>query len=166
MTQGRKADPTRKKRHTGNRPMPGEAKKAVAILPAGDPLMGDIIGLPGAFAPPEDLPEEAYPIWEQAVSELVPQGLKAADLEAIRMMCLAALRARQAAESISKYGIMVKGARGPMANPMLRVERDSTATYVRLAEQFGLTVAARLRLGLMQIAGQSMISNLNASLNE
>lgn len=158
--KGRPADPTRARRRTGNRPQPGEARppRALAALPAprdeADPL-----------APPEDLPPAAAAVWEQAVAELEPKGLRPADLEAVRLMCVAACRARQAAAELDKYGLLVKGERGPMVNPMARLERDATMTYLRLAEQFGLTLASRMRLGLMVLAGESLVAELNRDLD-
>jgi hypothetical protein len=52
-----------------------------------------------------------------------------------------------------------------MANPAIKVEKDAAATFLRLAEQYGLTLAARLRLGLMQLAGESMLASLDRDLD-
>src|SRR6266540_209309 len=101
--------------------MPGEAQRPAPVLtlPGSTSPRGTPRG--GPPAPPDDLPEAAVPVWEQAVAELEPKGLRPADLEAIRLMCVAACRARQAAEEIAKYGLLVKGERGPMVNPMARL---------------------------------------------
>jgi P27 family predicted phage terminase small subunit len=141
--------------------MPGEAGRPAPVLA----LPGGRAPASTAPAPPDDLPAAAVPVWEQAVAELEPMGLRPADLEAIRLMCVAACRARQAAASIDQYGLLVKGERGPMVNPMARLERDATMTYLRLAEQFGLTLASRMRLGLMVLAGESLVAELNRDLD-
>lgn len=161
--KGRPADPARARRRTGNREKPGQARKAkVVALPSPT----EVVEVP-SFAPPEDLPEAAVPIWRQAVGELEPRGLRPADLESIRQMCVAAAFAREAEALIAKYGMVVKGANGrPSPNPMLRQYRDMTVLYTRLAEQFGLTLASRLRLGLMTLAGETMLGALNRDLNE
>jgi P27 family predicted phage terminase small subunit len=99
------------------------------------------------------------------MQELTVQGMRDGDLEAVRMMCLAAWRHRQAGEQIERFGVLVQGPRGPIVNPMLRVERDSAALYARLADQFGLTLSSRLRLGLIQLAGQSILKSLNDDLD-
>jgi phage terminase small subunit len=52
-----------------------------------------------------------------------------------------------------------------MVNPLVKVERDMAATYMRISNDFGLTIAARLRLGLIQLAGQSILQSLNADLD-
>jgi phage terminase small subunit len=60
--------------------------------------------------------------------------------------------------------MLVKGQRGPMVNPLLKVERDEAATYLRLAETLGLTPVARLRLGLITLAGASILAGIDAEL--
>lgn len=156
---GRPVDPTRSRRRTGHRRKPDEAplSNVVALR------TGDYDQPPPA---PADLPDAAHEMWDVAVAELHHRGLKPTDLEAIRLMCMAALRARQAAQDIAQYGLVVQGERGPMKNPMLAVEKDSTFTYLRIAEQYALTFASRLRLGVVQLQGQSMAAQLAASLDE
>lgn len=153
-----KADPTRARRQTGNRPKPGEAKPAkevVRLEPAA----------PVYPPPPAGIVGPGVGIWEQVIAELWPRGLRESDLEGVRMMVVAAVRHRQAAASIDEYGIIVEGPRGPMVNPAVRVEKDSAATFIRLAEAFGLTLAARLRLGLLQLAGESILQSISKDLD-
>lgn len=157
MAKGRPADPTRATRKTGNRPLPGEAKpaKAVAVVAQGRNLP----------EPPADLPIAAQEMFRNVVAELYPRGLRDADLEAISMLVYSAHLHKEAREGIAKHGLLVKGPRGPMLNPLVKVARDEANTYLRLANEFGLTLAARLRLGLMQLAGESVLSSLNAELD-
>lgn len=151
----RPVDPTRERRQTGNRPMPGQAKAV------------EVVALPqhSLQEPPADLPPEAADMFRRVVTELAPRGLRDADLESIAMMCYSAHVHRQAREKIAETGILVKGPRGPMVNPLVKVARDEAATYLRLANEFGLTLASRLRLGLMQLAGESILSSLNRDLD-
>lgn len=169
MAKGRPPDPTRRRRQTGHRPLAGEGKKtATAVLPAktlDKRAARDDDGLPVTFAPPDDLPEPVAKIWRTAVAELHPRGLREADLEIIRQMCHAAHRARQAAENIQTYGLLVDTPRGLVINPMARIEKDATSTYLRLADAMGLTIGARLRLGLLQVMGESIIGTLNRDLD-
>lgn len=159
MAKGRPADPTRAKRQTGNRPKPGEAKKAIEVVK----LPGNEITLPKA---PVGIPEVAAPIWDVAIAELYPRGLRDADLEAVRMLVMAAYRHKQASDFVNQYGLMIEGKDGvPIPNPMLKIEKDTAATYLRLAEAFGLSLSARLRLGLMQLAGESILTSLNKDLD-
>lgn len=156
----RPVDPTRRRRATGNRPQ------------AGDQHLQLIPSLPTPKPPP--VPEEltqledpyAAAVWETAVAELHHRGLKPADLEAVRMLCIQAHRSRQASAHIERYGMLIENSRGGLTeNPMIRVERDATREYVRLAQDFGLTFAARLRLGLLQLTGESLLRSLNSDLD-
>jgi P27 family predicted phage terminase small subunit len=158
MAKGRPADPTRARRQTGNRPKPGEAKVAPAPPPA--------IVTPALPAAPPDLSPEAALMFDRIVAELAPRGLREADLEAVAMMCYSASIHLEARRKIAETGVLVKGPRGPMVNPLVKVARDEAQTYLRLANEFGLTLAARLRLGLMQLAGESIISAMNRDLDE
>lgn len=154
-------DPTRSRRRTGHHRKPDEAPQPLAsVIALRAPDDGTL-----PPPPPEDLDFRAHEMWITAVDELHHRGLKPADLESIRMMCNAALRAREAAQTITEFGIIVEGERGPMKNPAIAVEKDATFTYLRIAEQYALTFAARLRLGVVQLQGQSMAASLAASLN-
>jgi P27 family predicted phage terminase small subunit len=152
---GRPADPTRARRGTGNRPQAGQAKTT------------EIVALPKTTLPepPADLPPAAQEMWQRVIVELAPRGLRDADLESIAMMCYSAHIHREAREKIMETGVLVKGPRGPMVNPLVKVARDEAATYLRLANEFGLTLASRLRLGLMQLAGESILSSLNREID-
>lgn len=144
--------------------MPGDGpSRSTDVVPIA--AVPDPAELPPQLEPPEDLPEPVRDIWRRAVVELYPRGLKEADLEAIRMMCHAAHRHQEAASKVNEYGILVQGDRGPMVNPLIKVEKDMAATYLRIAESYGLTIASRMRLGLMQLTGQSILQGLNADLD-
>lgn len=166
MAKGRPPDPTRSRRKTGNRPEAGKGKKtATEIVPVSSPV-APVPDLPPAFDPPEEfVGYDVEKLWRTAVAELHPRGLKPADLEVIRQMCNAAQRAREAARNIESHGMMVETKFGYAVNPMLKVEKDATATYLRLADAMGLTLAARMRLGLMQVMGESLLSSLNRDLD-
>lgn len=155
--KGRPKKPTRSRTRTGNRRKPNEAPKLATVTN----LPGRVIEAP----PPDDLPEACKAMWEIIVGELAHRNLNPADLEAIRQLVTAAYRARQAAAEINRLGILVQGERGPMVNPLCKLERDATMTYLRLAEQYGLTIASRLRLGLMALAGETVLSALNEDLD-
>lgn len=158
--KGRKPDPNRARRGTGHRTVKSaEVMSAEVVAVAGDPAP------PAAFAPDPAWPEPVREIFATAVAELYPRGLREADLEALRMLATAAHRHRAAAAKVEEFGVLVQGRNGPMVNPMLKVERDMAATFQRLAAEYGLTVGARVRYGLMQLAGQSMLRQLNDDLD-
>lgn len=105
-------------------------------------------------------------MFRRVVADLMPRGLREADLEAISMMCYSAHIHYEARRQIAATGVLVKGLRGPMVNPLIKVARDEANTYLRLANEFGLTLAARLRLGLMQLAGESMLEAMSKDLDK
>lgn len=156
MAKGRPADPTRARRQTGNRPQAGEVKTPEIV----QVILDD--HLPKA---PEYLPEEAQVMFRTIVQELQPRGLREADLEAVAMLCHSAWIHQEATRNIATQGLIVKGTRGPMVNPLVKVARDEAANYLRLSEAFGLTLGSRLRLGLMQLTGESILASLNRELD-
>jgi P27 family predicted phage terminase small subunit len=156
MAKGRPKDATAAKRGTSHR---SEAVKppeglVVAVTPEQQALL-----------PPAGLPEAAHILWRIAVEELCAlRTLHESDLPLLEMMVTAAYRHRQAQAHIERLGLMVAGLRGPMLNPMLRLEKDEAASYLRLAETLGLTPVARLRLGLIKLAGASLLAGIDAEL--
>lgn len=138
--------------------MPGEQKPANLPVP-----------LPDEDAPvftiPDALPPEAQAMFQRIVDELAPRGLREADIEAITMMCHSAYVHQQAREFVRRNGVMVLVNGRPIVNPAIKVARDEAANYLRLASEYGLTLAARLRLGLMQLAGESMLASLSRDLD-
>lgn len=155
MAKGRPADPTRAKRGTGNRPLVGQ-KAAKEVVVFDEPQLPE---------PPSNLTETGKAMFRRVVDELAGRGYRDSDLAAVELLCVSYERFTQAREALDKYGLVLRGTRGIVMNPLIRVEKDSAATYLRFAEQLGLTPAARLRLGLMQIAGQSMLASLNSDLD-
>lgn len=155
MAKGRPADPTRARRGTGHRQQRTSGTVDVVATPVGRALP----------APPDDLPEPAKELFRRAVAELSTRGLREVDGEAIAMMCWSAYIHADARANIARTGTLVKGPRGPMVNPLIKIARDEAANYMRLADAFGLTLASRLRLGLMQLAGESLLAALNDDLD-
>lgn len=156
MPKGRPADPTRAKRGTGNRPQAGEAKLAKEIVILDEEKLPE---------PPSDLPPLAKELFRRIVAELHPRGLREADLDAVAMLAHSAAIHSEARQRIAETGLLVKGPKGPIVNPLIKVARDEAATYLRLSDSFGLTISSRLRLGLMQLAGESMLAGLNRELD-
>lgn len=86
-------------------------------------------------------------------------------LPALSAYCNAVYIHAQASANIQQYGVLVKGPHGPVANPLLKVQKDAAATMLRMAETLGLTPAARVRLGLMEVTGMSLLAGINATLD-
>lgn len=118
------------------------------------------------FPPPESLPVEVHPIWQAAVADLGGAGrMRASFMPQLAAYCEAVYVHAQASANIHQFGVLVKGANGPVANPLLKVQKDSAATILRFADALGMTPAARIRLALEEVTGMSILASLNASLD-
>lgn len=157
MTRGRKPDPNRAKRGTGNRPQQGEKTARVVPQVVEQDLVTTIAG-----ELPQGLPRD---IFLCAVGELAGR-LNDTDLEALRMMAWSLYRHEQAQAHVEANGIMVETPFGPKVNPMLKVARDEGTFYLRIADQYALTFVGRLRAGLLQLAGQSLMKDLHSGIAE
>lgn len=162
MAKGRPADPARARRGTGNRPKPGEAKKSKAVVS----LPNLAVATPTPYPPPADLPEAVHEVWQAAIADLGGANhMRESFLPILTAYCNAAYIHAQAAANIQQYGVLVKGPHGPIANPLLRVQKDAASTMLRMAETLGLTPAARIRVGLMEVTGMSLLQGINAALD-
>lgn len=161
MTRGRPADPTRNRRGTGNRPAQGtpQVVKAAPVVLAS--------ASPERFVPPASLPEVVHPVWRAIIDDLGGANhMRDSYLPAVQAYCEAVYIHAEASANIHQFGILVKGTNGtPMANPLIRVQKDAAATMLRYAETLGLTPAGRIRLGLMEITGMSLLGSLHDSLD-
>ena len=157
MTRGRKPDPNRARRGTGHAPQQGQ--KTTKVVPqVVEPGLAEVI----AGELPQGLPRD---IFTRAVGELAGR-LNDTDLEALRMMAWSLYRHQQAQEYIERDGMVVETPFGPKVNPMLKVARDEGTFYLRIADQYALTFVARLRAGLLRLAGQSLMKDLHSGIAE
>ena len=162
MTKGRPADPSRARRGTGNRPAQG-TPRAVKVAPA---IAAAVPAQIERFPPPETLPEIVHPVWRAIVEDLGGSNhMRESYLPALTSYCEAVWLHAEASANIHEYGILVKGERGPMPNPLIRVQKDAAATMLRYAESLGLTPAGRIRLGLMEVTGMSLLGSLQLALD-
>lgn len=156
MAKGRPADPNRAKRGTGNRPQAGQAKARELVPTALRPAIPE---------PPETLLQPEKDLWRRLVAELAPRGLRDHDIDGITMLCQAAQIHREAQEGLTRSGLLLKGQRGPVVNPLVKVARDQAMFILRVMNEYGFTPAARVRLGLQTLAAESMIQALNQQLD-
>lgn len=152
---GNPRDPNRARRGTGHRPQAA----VVTLAPSREPAPR-----PAWCEPPLDLPVGAVRQWEALVDELLPQGLREAQMPGVAAMATADLHRRLAAQAISDHGLLIQGEFGAQLNPALRAHKDAVATWTRVAAEFGITPAARLRLGLMQLEGETLLGQLDRDL--
>ena len=159
MAKGRPVDPKRATRKTGNRPLPNEAKKARPVSPL--PVKVE------SFPPPATLAPEVHSVWRAVIEDLGGANhMRESFVPQIQAYCEAVAVHAAASANIQQFGVLVKGVNGvPVANPLLRVQKDASATILRYSESLGLTPASRIRLGLMEITGMSLLSTLSSSLD-
>ncbi len=152
--KGRPPDPNRARRGTGHRPEAGKAPAVVPIAPARAELV--------EAEPPEDLPTDVAEVWRACVAEMAGnRHLRPPDLVLLRAYCEAVHLHAAASAQIHAAGVLVVGPMGgPMANPLIRVQKDAATTMRQLSEILGLNPLARIRAGLMEVAGQSMALEL------
>jgi len=100
-------------------------------------------------------------VFLRAVEELGGR-VRDTDLEALRIMAVALHNYGEAQQHIARYGTLVASVMGNlMPNPALKVARDEANLYLKIADQYALTFVSRLRAGLLQLAGQSMLQQLH-----
>jgi P27 family predicted phage terminase small subunit len=83
--------------------------------------------------------------------------LRKPDLVILKAYCEAVDLHDQASANIHQYGVLVKGLNGPVANPLIRVQKDAAATMRQLSDVLGINPLARIHAGVAQIAGQVML---------
>ena len=162
MSKGRPPDPKRAKRGTGNRPAQGKTKATT------DPvaLVGQTAAAIVTREPPSTLPAEVHPLWHTYVAEMGGNThLREADLATLETLCWFEYAFALASGNVMKFKTMVRGPHGPKRNPDLQTMKDAAAMILRYKQELGLTPSARIRLGLMEIAGMTLLSSLNEQLD-
>lgn len=148
-----RSDPTAVRRGTGRRP------KAVVLLDS--PALQDL-----DTNVPVKVPEALRDLWHAIIDDLRSRELRPVDLEHIDALVMAANRRRQAVDAIERDGLFVVGPTGALsAHPGVKIERDATMLALRISAEYGLTLATRMRLGLIQLAGISGLAQINAGLD-
>ena len=158
MAKGRPPDPGRERRGTGNRAAVGRAKPATSrALPAPAAVVG--------AEPPAGLPEAVAPVWGVCVAEMAAnRHLRASDLILLKAYCEAVALHDESSNQIHRLGVLVAGPSGPMVNPLIRVQKDAAQTIRQLSDVLGLNPLARIRAGLQEAAGASLVLGIRERL--
>lgn len=116
--------------------------------------------------PPADLPLDGREFWRTTVSRLIDVGmLDLVDEVALRMLSTQYARWVQAGRVVAIDGHFVRGSVGQLReHPAIRIEREAHASYLKTAEQFGLTPMARTRLGLAELHRRSLHNEMDRAL--
>jgi P27 family predicted phage terminase small subunit len=112
------------------------------------PGIGRLFG-PDIPEPPQHLGDVARSFWCEYAPMLVEAGLlRTGDLASLEALCQAYARARLAAALIEEEGPVAKGYRGqPVEHPAVKMERAAAQELREWVKHFGLSPAARTRLG-------------------
>lgn len=135
--KGRKPKPTYLKLVSGN---PGKRPVNVAEpKPTGD-----------LAAAPEWFTDDQREGWAYAIAHAPPGMLRLLDRSILAIWVVAESYHRQAAQAVSKFGIMTKSPvkAEPMQNPYLAVVNRQALIMVRAAGELGFTPVARSRIAL------------------
>lgn len=137
--RGRPPKPTETKKRAGN---PGKRKLPDNVL----------VGGRGAPTPRKGMPAKVRKVWDEVLALIDPAVLDKADAPALEALCvwLVAMRdaERQLLSTGKAGGFTIKQPSGRHArSPSFDVLDAATKNVRQLGEQFGLTPAARARLG-------------------
>jgi P27 family predicted phage terminase small subunit len=138
---------------------PRNARRDELDGPKTPPAAPHLPAVPAELAeqdPPGDMDPAAQEVWRTAICDLArSKVLVPSDLTSLKVWCEAYADHEDAARIIRETGRLVKGAHGPMPNPMLRVKKEAAATMRQYSDILGLNPLARIRGNLMAISAQS-----------
>lgn len=153
MAKGRPKAPGAERRGTGRKPPP-------AALPA---IVTDEADC--TFAPPDNLEGVALDAWRICAAEM--QGnrqLRDSDLVVLRAYVEAVHVHAEATAKVHEFGVLIESHKGPIPNPMIRVQDNAARTIRLLSENLGLNPIARIRAGIMEVVGASMVLDIRERL--
>ncbi len=129
-------------------------------------LVGGRPGSAELSEPPEHLPAEAKEFWRSTVVRLVEVGLvDRVDVPLLEQLATQYARIRQARRVVEEVGHFSRGSMGQVReHPALKIEREATMLFQRLADQFALSPLARARLGIAEVYRRSLQADLEQML--
>lgn len=116
--------------------------------------------------PPDWLPRDAREFWGETISALANVGLlDRVDQPALEMLAVTYARWRQAVRVISVDGHFAMAPNGTLrVHPAMKIEREASAAFFRMAEHYALTPIARTRLGMAELHRRSLAAEIGDSL--
>jgi P27 family predicted phage terminase small subunit len=155
--RGAKPKPVEQKIIEGN---PGQRELPEILLIGGRPDQEEM------SEPPEFLPRDAKDFWRDAVQKLYATGmLDLVDRAALEMLAVTYARWRQAVRVIAADGHFAMAPGGNLrVHPAIKIEREASQSFFRMAEHYGLTPVARTRLGMAELHRRSLANEIQDSL--
>ena len=86
--------------------------------------------------------------------------LREPDLVLLKSYCEAVATHAAASADIHERGLLVENAFGPCVNPLVKVQKDAAVTIRQLSDVLGLNPLARIRAGILEIAGASILMDI------
>lgn len=156
---GRKPKPAEQRKAEGN---PGKRPLPEPLLVAGRPTLEEM------HEPPEHLPPDAQEFWRDSIVRLIEVGIiDRVDGPALEQLAMQYARIRGAQRVIAEAGYFAKGSTGQIReHPALKIEREATSMFLKLAEHYALTPIARTRLGLAELHRRSLQSEMASGLGK
>ncbi|CAB4198348.1 COG3747 Phage terminase, small subunit [uncultured Caudovirales phage] len=147
--RGPKPKPVEQKIREGN---PGKRPLPEPLLVGGRPALSEL------DEPPAHLPPEAQEFWRDSVKRLVEVGVvDRVDVPVLEQLATQYARIRQAQRVLAADGHFVRGSVGQLReHPAMKIERDATSLFLKIAEHYALTPIARTRLGLAELHRRSL----------
>jgi P27 family predicted phage terminase small subunit len=154
MARGRPTDQGAVKRGTGRKP-PKAAPPAV--IEAAPVVCGP--------EPPTGLPPLVHEAWQTCVAEMTAnRQLRESDLILLKAFVEAVYIHEEASAKVHEFGVLVAGRHGPVPNPMIKVQDNAARTIRLLSDNLGLNPMSRIKAGIMEVIGASMVMDIRERL--
>lgn len=134
----------------GRKPLPHEVHEKKGTLRKDRHGSEPVRGAGGRPPMPPGLNDRAKRAWKTICDDLAASGLlDRSDAGVIEAAAVLWSRAREARAAINREGVVITGANGTsIAHPAWKIEREAWAAFRQLADELGLTILSRSRLGI------------------
>lgn len=159
MPRGQKPKPVEQRIREGNA---GKNKLPEPLLVGGRPMPAEIAD------PPGHLTADAREFWRTSVLRLAEVGIiDRVDVPVLEQLATQYARIRGAQRVIESEGYFARGSVGQIReHPALKIEREATTQFLKIAEHYALTPIARTRLGLAELHRRTLSQELNEGLGK
>jgi P27 family predicted phage terminase small subunit len=119
---------------------------------------GDLIDPPAWFTPRQRI------LWDQTIRAAPPGLLRTLDSTLMETFIVAKSLHEQAAESIAKYGAIVRNPDNgaPMSSPFMRVLNQQTLVMTKCISELGFSPSSRSRVRIPRRKAQSAFGRLKS----
>lgn len=123
---------------------------------------------PATLRCPSHLPEHGKQLWRKIVPQLeAGGGVSELDRPSLEAICLNYAHMREAAETIAREGLLVRGAKGnTVRHPAVMIFQASAGALKSWCSEFGLSVGARSLLPGQETAATDDLSDIFAQIDE